>query len=741
MTIPWFLKNKTFSAPKRYLDKVAASYRPLLGIWLIDLALMHNWYCPQRGDRWPAIFADDDFCLLTGVQNPNELDWEDDEDGEAPPPPKCQGANACRKLLLKQRAVLQGETLSKNLPLFTNLRLLSKILGLNDADQALLSFAACLQLFPQFTRAISAQSQPASSQSLCQTLARLTGLPVKGFAAAIADEGVLIATNLVKLSRGNADLENMLDLMEGFGTVLAAKHACAEDLVRRFLRKASVPTLSLDNFSHLASDSRALRSYLGNAIAGNAVGVNILLHGKPGVGKTEYVQALAAELGVDLYEISFADEDGSPIKGKARLRAYNLCQRFLSRSRNSLLLFDEVEDVFESNHGFLSQHFGAGESAERGGSAGKAWINRTMERNPVPAVWVSNSVDVIDPAYKRRFDYSVGFPLPPRPVRLSIARHHLGCFDPPDSLLERLSANEELTPAQLCLAAKVARIASPEDKVRALGLVELTLERSIILLGQRCSPGRNVVRTGYSLDHLNIDADIVGILEGLKRRPRGSFCFYGAAGTGKSELARHLADQIGKPFLLRRASDLLSKYVGESEQNIAAMFGEARQQDAVLVLDEADSFLADRRGAQRSWEVTQVNELLTQMEAFEGIFVCTTNLIEKLDPASLRRFAFKVRFDPLTSDQRWSMFSQELIRLGGEGVEAHRCEAQVRALNGLTPGDFNVAARQFELCDTPATPENLCDILRRECQAKGAILGRIGFDASGRTGGERYGLL
>ena len=725
MAIPRFLKALTSTAPKPYLDKSASSYRPLLGIWLIDLALTLNWYRPKLAGRWPDIFLNDEFCLLTGVTNPNEFDWEYGDEDEAPTRPKCQGASACRKILIAQRAVMQRETLSHKLPLFTNLSLLSGILGLSDADQALLGFAACLQLFPQFNSVISAQGEHASAQSLCQTLGRLTGIPVKGFTASIADDGVLVATSLIKLSGCNADLENMIDLMEGFGSVLAAKHACADDLVRRFLRKASPPTLKLDNFSHLASDSAALSSYLRNAITQQAIGVNVLLHGRPGVGKTEYVQSMAAELGVELYEISFADEKGNPIKGQARLRAYNLCQRFLARSTNALLLFDEVEDVFESNHGFMSQLFGADKSGDGGTGAGKAWINRTMERNQVPAVWVSNSIDQIDPAYKRRFDYSVRFPLPPRPVRSNIARHHLGCFDPPESLIERLSANEELTPAQLCLAAKVARIASPKDKARALGLVEQTLERSIALLGQRCTPGRNVVRTGYSLDYLNVDADIAGILDGLRRRPRGSFCFYGAAGTGKSELARHLADRIGKPFLLRRASDLLGMYVGESEQNIAAMFAEARQQDAVLVLDEADSFLSDRRGAVRNWEVTQVNELLTQMEAFEGIFVCTTNLMEKLDPASLRRFAFKLRFDPLTSDQRWSMFCQELGRLGGGGDDSF--EAQVRSLNGLTPGDFNVAARQFEIWDAPATAEKLCDLLRRECQAKGATVGSIGF--------------
>ena len=500
-------------------------------------------------------------------------------------------------------------------------------------------------------------------------------------------------------------------------------------MVRRFIRKASPPTLNLDNFPHLSRDSDVLLSYLHNAVGQKVAGVNILLHGKPGVGKTEYVQALAVRLGVDLYEIEFSDEKGDPIKGESRLRAYNLCQRFLAQSTNSLLLFDEVEDVFPAGNGFFSRLFGGDESPAGGRSAGKAWINRTLERNPVPAIWVSNSIGQIDPAYKRRFDYSVAFPLPPKPVRLSIAEHHLGCFNPPPGLLERLSANEDLTPGQLSLASKVARIASPEDTVRALYLVEQALDRSITLLGQKSAPLRNVVRTGYSLDYLNTDANIAAILSGLRLRPRGSFCFYGAAGTGKSELARHLADEIGKPFLLRRASDLLSKWLGEAEQNIAAMFNEARQQDAVLVLDEADSFLADRRDAQQSWEVTQVNELLTQMEAFDGIFVCTTNLMAKLDPASLRRFAFKVRFDPLTSDQRWAMFREELTRLGGEG-EAVGVEAQVRAMSGLTPGDFAVAVRQFELCGTPASVESLLESLGKECTAKGAAPGKIGFGGS-----------
>ena len=104
--------------------------------------------------------------------------------------------------------------------------------------------------------------------------------------------------------------------------------------------------------------------------------------------------------------------------------------------------------------------------------------------------------------------------------------------------------------------------------------------------------------------------------------------------------------------MVKQASDLMSKYVGETEQNMAAMFREAEAEKAVLLLDEADSFLQDRRGAQRTYEVTEVNEMLQGMERFDGIFVCTTNLLDRIDQAALRRFTFKIRFMPLTAAQR-----------------------------------------------------------------------------------------
>ena len=126
----------------------------------------------------------------------------------------------------------------------------------------------------------------------------------------------------------------------------------------------------------------------------------------------------------------------------------------------------------------------------------------------------------------------------------------------------------------------------------------------------------------------------------------------------------------------------------------------------MLVLDEADSFLRDRRGAHRSWEVTQVNELLTQMEAFDGLFIATTNRMESLDPASLRRFPWKIRFDGLKPGQRWGLFVQEFARLGGDLAEAQAWKEAVLGLDRLAPGDVAAVVRQYELWDeTPGASE------------------------------------
>ena len=701
MTLSHFLQVST--QPLLPLDDDdTVAYRALLGRWLIDLALLLGWV--RAGRRRPPFhhhrcWDNDEFMALTGLaEGDDESDNADEDEIECG---RSRSPERFLRLLQQRRAELARITLDPDLPLVRNLDLLAALLGLSEAELAVLCFAVFLHGDRTFHHAIAQQSQSTSTSFLHKLLVRLTGLPQDDIRAALSPTSTLITTGLVEIATRNTDLEDKLEVWKDLPNILFAPHADAEALMACFIKRSPRRTLTLANFPHLQRDTAAAVGLLRAALNNKIPGANLLLYGPPGVGKTEYAAVLAAAVGADLYEVDYADEDGDPIRGERRLRAFTLGQRLLARHDNALLLFDEVEDVFERDP--FADLFGGSRGRAAGG---KAWINRTLENNPVPALWLTNDADSMNRAYLRRFDYAIRFTVPPQSVRIEIARHHLGDWAGEDDWLARIAAHEHLTPAQLERAAKLARHAGNGDLEANRALVQQALDRSATLLRQKRAPARNVVPTGYDLRFLNVDQDVPKLIAALQRRPQGIFCFHGPAGTGKSELARYIADALEKPLLVKRASDLLDMYLGQTEQRIAAMFDDARQRDAVLVLDEADSFLRDRRGARHSWEVTQVNELLTQMEAFDGLFICTTNLMESLDTASLRRFPWKIRFDFLKPGQRWGLFAQEFARLGGDIAQAAAWKESVLRLDGLTPGDVAAVVRQYEPWDeTPSAGE------------------------------------
>jgi hypothetical protein len=216
------------------------------------------------------------------------------------------------------------------------------------------------------------------------------------------------------------------------------------------------------------------------------------------------------------------------------------------------------------------------------------------------------------------------------------------------------------------------------------------------------------------------DVDLCALAARIKGAPSKalSFCLSGPPGTGKSAYARHLAGELGYEVLEKRYSELTSCYLGESEKAIAAAFEEAADLGAFLILDEADSLLRDRGAARHSWEITQVNEMLTWMERHPFPFACTTNAPELLDPATARRFLFKVRFLPMDARQIAAAFFRAF------GVEAPR---SILKLELLTPGDFAIVARKAEILGE-RDPARLAQWLEVEVNVKPeATKLRIGF--------------
>jgi SpoVK/Ycf46/Vps4 family AAA+-type ATPase len=429
--------------------------------------------------------------------------------------------------------------------------------------------------------------------------------------------------------------------------------------------------------------------------------VNVLLYGPPGTGKTELAKVVAQAAGLELFEVEYADRDGNSLSGRDRYRSLQIAQVFLKGSAQAALLFDEVEDVFPPISSEAAQLMARAEQVvapPNSSVSGKAWVNQILESNAVPTIWVTNRIEQIDPAFRRRFAYHLELKSPPPGAREGLVRKTLEGVTVTDDFVGKLTERKGLTPAQIRTAVRFAGLASADGSSME-SLIERQLRNSDQALGNRPQDaGARRSVTTYDLDMLNVETrfELPRIVAALKARGHGTLCFYGAPGTGKTALAEHIAKNLDKPLLIKQASDLMSKFVGETEQNMAGMFREAENEKAVLLLDEADSFLQDRRGAQRTYEVTEVNEMLQGMERFNGIFVCTTNLMDRIDQAALRRFTFKIRFKPLTAVQREKMFVTEALA-GDASLFTDDAKTRLGKMDQLCPGDFAAVKRQVDI--------------------------------------------
>lgn len=516
---------------RRQLGK-SDEHRLLLGIWLIRLTLHFGWHRPSRPGRPSELLLDEDFAELTGF----ELPLHEDEDGDCVIDYKSiarWSEYELRSRLLAHLKELEALPLPKDLPLMRNVALLSRRLDLNDAEQAVLRFALALKSFGKFSNLVGQRNEIVTQQQLARAIAMLADLSDEEVMKALHAEATLRASGILQVETAPIDLERKLDVIDRLANVLIEPQTDETAIVHAFLTPAGPSSLTLQDFPHLQNEIGLLRDYLRAALDQGLTGVNLLFYGPPGTGKTELCKALAQALGVTLYEVSYSDEDGNPIRGVQRLAAYNFCQRMMASMPDALLLFDEVEDVFPSAGGALIELLTGSSWGQA--STGKAWVNRSLERNPKPTIWLANQVD-IDPAYLRRFSDSLYFPIPPQSVRVQIARRHFEDFAPDEAWLARIAACETLVPAQLERAAQLARTVSPQDSQRARAIVEQVLERSARLLGQ---PQRIPVAlpTAYDARFLNIDIDPDKLLAALRRRPQGTFCFYGPPVPVKASLA------------------------------------------------------------------------------------------------------------------------------------------------------------------------------------------------------------
>ena len=519
-----------------------------------------------------------------------------------------------------------------------------------------------------------------------------------------SSESPLILNGILK----HDDDEGTIELSRPFKKLLSTKYDTEQQIKKIMLGETATATLNCGNFKHLGDEHEYICTILRNAIKESKAGVNILLYGTPGTGKTELCKTIATDAGAALYMPSENSKDNDR---EGRIAELSMAQTLLVDDKNAVILFDEAEDAFQTKslESLLFDFQGHSRSDS------KLYFNRLLEKNKKPVIWITNNIEGIDAAYIRRFTYALEVKKPDQAARQEIwknicAKHHV---ELPADQIAAYATQYDIAPSFIDTAVGAASL------VKSAGAIERTID-SLQKATLGFIPRKKAEDAIKFLPQLlNTDTDLADLAERLVKKGnlKFSLCLYGAPGTGKSAFACHLAEKMGLQVIQKRASDLMGMFVGQTEKNIARAFNEAHANKSLLVFDEADSFLRSRKGANRSWEVTQVNEMLTWMESHPYPFICTTNLMQDLDEASLRRFTFKVKYGHLKPEQ---------VRLAFQHFFATEAAVSFAHLTHLTPGDFAVVKSKRDILDIADAAE-LVRMLELEQAAKGIKTARIGF--------------
>ena len=462
--------------------------------------------------------------------------------------------------------------------------------------------------------------------------------------------------------------------------------------------------------------------------ANNNAPTNILFYGAPGTGKTSFAKTLARELKRDCYLIL---QSVSGSRGPARsipeyrFGALQICAEQVEPA-NSVIIVDEADEMLRGKDDLFAFLSGGGRSA-----GDKGLLNSVLDTVRVPTIWITNTpAGALDESSRRRFDYSIRFEPLSTAQRQAIWRNNVSKMKLEhlvnDDMQKKFSAIYPVSAGGITLTLQnLAKLSPHPDEVEST--VEKLIAPHCELLGIAVSKNDDKLLPAkdYSLDGLNIKGNLSldRIVEAIRNfqegsentidRPRMNLLLSGAPGTGKTEFVKYLGSVLNTKIIVKMGSDLLNMFVGGTEQNIRCAFEEAEKEHAILFLDEIDGLVQNRERSMRSWEVTQVNELLHRMENFNGVMVGATNFSANLDSAILRRFTFKLEFDYL-DDAGKKLFFERMFRSALTPEE----ERELAAIPMLAPGDFRTVRQSFFYLGSQVGNRDYLDALARESEVK-----------------------
>ncbi len=414
----------------------------------------------------------------------------------------------------------------------------------------------------------------------------------------------------------------------------------------------------------------------------------MLISGPAGTGKSYYLRYLAHKMGKNVLEKTaaelFSKYQGEPAKNVLKLFKE-------AEEQNAVVILDEVERITGKRENDFSN-----------GNQWKSDMTNAfltcLENTKCPFMATTNFVSDIDKAILRRFIFKINFDyLTPEQVGYAF-RYNFNMEAP--SELFKIGG---LTNGDFAVVKKKAQILNIEDKFE---LCEMLKEETAI---------KATGRITYIEQPINFDKNFINIegkslelyVKNLKEEQTHNFSIllHGPSGTGKSLYLRNLAKELGYEVIERRASDIISKWLGEAEKNIAEAFEEAKNRRAMLIFDEIDTFLPNKANLSQAYDVRITNEFLVQLENHPYPVCATTNYLDNLEYASIRRFKINAKFDYLRKDQYNYVYRKTF------GVEPLK---DITSLTNLTPAIFALAAEKVSLAEVETDQKRIFEIFMED---------------------------